>query len=364
MDGFISAVVLEEEKCHDVQDDNDDDESNDGNDMDDVSAERRDRLVGIRRSLHSIEALRKQQQKASRRKVLQAIRPRLEILQNLPFFIPFETRVQIFKEFIRLDQHRRRGGHVDPDNWRMSLLQNPLPNHGEQAGRDIISRHQAKIRRDNVFEDAFQQFYSLGEGLKEPIQITFVDKFDTVEAGIDGGGVTKEFLTTVTHEAFSTSDGPNLFVENDQNLLYPNPTAVEELENMLRDAKIQEGSREWNEPIRDRIRRYEPITDLLRRYEFLGRVIGKCMYEGILVDIGFAPFFLLKWALTGGSGSASRESSYRANINDLRDLDEGLYQGLVSLHLSLSTKLFSHMVASTQELCRKCRRLLLGFHHH
>lgn len=105
------------------------------------------------------------------------------------------------------------------------------------------------------------------------------------------------------------------------------------------------------------------------------------MYEGILVDVPFAGFFLLKWALTGtcfrtpncpiryysfrlawhilrvicrrnivlkflacprmdiltskssigGTGAASRESSYRANLNDLRDLDEGLYQGLLQL---------------------------------
>lgn len=55
------------------------------------------------------------------------------------------------------------------------------------------------------------------------------------------------------------------------------------------------------------------------------------MYESILVDVQFAPFFLIKWALTGGSNSASRESSYRANLNDLRDLDEGLYQGLLQL---------------------------------
>ena len=55
------------------------------------------------------------------------------------------------------------------------------------------------------------------------------------------------------------------------------------------------------------------------------------MYEGILVDVPFAGFFLIKWALIGGSGSASRESGYRANLNDLRDLDEGLYQGLLQL---------------------------------
>jgi ubiquitin-protein ligase E3 C len=86
------------------------------------------------------------------------------------------------------------------------MVQNAMANHPgpglRPPGREVLSRHHAKIRRDQVFDDAFEAFYQLGEGLKEPIQITFVDKFDTVEAGIDGGGVTKEFLTSITNEAF------------------------------------------------------------------------------------------------------------------------------------------------------------------
>lgn len=54
-----------------------------------------------------------------------------------------------------------------------------------------MQRHHAKVRRKHEFDDAFDQFYQLGADLKEPIQITFVDEFDIVEAGIDGGGVTK-----------------------------------------------------------------------------------------------------------------------------------------------------------------------------
>ncbi|KAI9880453.1 MAG: hypothetical protein M1830_003095 [Pleopsidium flavum] len=325
MEGFIPAVVVEEEKRHQVQEANEGEED-ENEDLGIGLNEPTDTIIGTRRTqqTRNIDLLRRQQRKASRKKYLEAVAPRLEILQNMPFFIPFPTRVQIFREFVTLDQMRRRGGHVDPDNWRMSVMQNSglqSGTDGRPSGHDIIDRHHAKIRRDSVFEDAYEQFYELGEGLKEPIQITFVDKFGTVEAGIDGGGVTKEFLTSVTNEAFSSSNGLNLFIENDQNLLYPNPAAVDERKDILRQAGFKEGSIEWNEQIRE----------LLRRYEFLGRVIGKCLYEGILVDIGFAGFFLLKWALTGGSGSASRESGYRANLNDLRDLDEGLYQGLLQL---------------------------------
>ena len=71
------------------------------------------------------------------------------------------------------------------------------------------------------------------------------------------------------------------------------------------------------------------VTEFLHRYEFLGRIIGKCLYEGILVDINFAGFFLLKWAFTGEARLGQKESGYLSNLNELRDLDEALYQGLV-----------------------------------
>jgi len=71
------------------------------------------------------------------------------------------------------------------------------------------------------------------------------------------------------------------------------------------------------------------VSHLLRQYEFLGRMVGKCLYEGILIDIRFAGFFLTQWALfkAGPNG----QSAYRPTINDLRDLDEGLYKGLLNL---------------------------------
>ena len=313
MDRFISAVVVEEEAKNQVEDfyedegerglDNDDNETSTDNPT----------LIGTSHTQHILntERLKKQQQQTSRRKYLESLTPRLEILQNLPFFIPFDTRVQIFREFVAMDQIKRRHT-TDPDEWRFAQM----------TSETGIARHRAKVRRKKIFEDAYEQFFKLGDGLKEPIQIRFVDEFDTVEEGIDGGGVTKEFLTSITTEAFGSSNGTDsLFVENDQHLLFPNPSSIEERKQTLRQAMIEEGSQYW----------YENLRDLLQQYEFLGRIIGKCLYEGILVDIHFAPFFLLKWALTGGPGTATRESGYRANINDLRDLDEGLYQGLLQL---------------------------------
>ncbi|KAJ5187657.1 hypothetical protein N7449_010651 [Penicillium cf. viridicatum] len=319
MEGFIPAVVAEEEKRHEFQDDDEESEP----DLLDEEYPEPSHLVGnshARRLIH-IQAMRNSQRRQAHNNALAAIAPRLEILRNMPFFIPFATRVQIFRQFIFRDQQRRRKGFVDPESWRLSVAQNAMINGPPEGAADILARHHADIRRESVFEDAFSQYYGLGDGLKEPIQISFIDQFGAMEAGIDGGGVTKEFLTSITSQAFKTDDYESMFAENDHHLLYPSPIAVDQLKKVLSEAGLTSSSLEWQDDVRG----------LLRRYEFLGRIIGKCLYEGILVDVNFAPFFLLKWALTGGSRSAVKESSYRANLNDLKDLDEGLYQGLLQL---------------------------------
>jgi ubiquitin-protein ligase E3 C len=319
MTTFIPGVVAEEESRHQVQeqDDEDKDEESD-DDMDLVNDVGRGGGGGYARArvLRSQEARARAQRKASRKRYLESVAPRLEILQNMPFFIPFHTRVQIFRQFVHLDQAKRRHGFVDPDMWRERMMFQP-------NSMPALARHHAKIKRTQEFQDAYEQFYELGADLKEPIQITFVDQWDMPEAGIDGGGVTKEFLTSVISQAFD-SKADNIepfFIENDQHLLHPNPTAFEDLKYRLMSA----GHAPDSEEVRHQIR------ELYHQYEFLGRIIGKCLYEGILVDVSFAGFFLKKWALTGGTGSAPSESHYRANINDLRELDESLYRGLLQV---------------------------------
>ncbi|GAB1315989.1 ubiquitin-protein ligase (E3) [Madurella fahalii] len=308
MEGFLSAVVLEEQRQHELAESGDEDEG-DGSDPDERLSFT---LQGQRRSRQAqLEKIRVMRKRDARERLRAATAPKLEVLRNMPFVIPFDMRVQIFRQFVHLDKHRRRGGNIDPDRWRLWLL----AQHGglsPDGGRDVLSRHKARIKRGRLFSDAMDAFWDLGEGLKEPIQISFVDEFGMEEAGIDGGGVTKEFLTSVTTEAFTQDQ--RLFVTNSKNAYYPNPRALDQQKNVLREAGVQEDSDVWR----------ESITDLLHQYEFLGRVIGKCLYEGILIDIVFAGFFLLKWASSG-------VDTYRANINDLRELDEELYQGMLHL---------------------------------
>jgi ubiquitin-protein ligase E3 C len=309
MQSFQNSVTLEEQRRNEMEESGNEQESSEDEDAHGedglptfnwASAARRPNAV-------QAEKARLRQKRLQRERMLAEVAPKLEILRHMPFVIPFDMRVQIFRQFVFLDKYKRRKGHVDPDQWRMAV-HNPL-----DFTRSAVGRHHATIKRGKLFEDAMNQFYELGEGLKEPIQITFVDKFDQEEAGIDGGGVTKEFLTSVITEAFTGDQ--RLFVTNEKNLFYPNPSILDQTKEYLRAAEVMEGTEEWQ----------EYIGHLLRSYEFLGRVVGKCMYEGILIDIAFAGFFLLKWS------SAGNDSAYRATINDLREMDEELYQGLLRL---------------------------------
>ena len=306
-ENFISAVIAEDERQR-----REEQEDSDSSSDEEAYDRSQNALDGLRRGFRQpntyarLERMRVNHRRMQRERRLAEIGPKLEILKHMPFVVPFETRVKIFRQFIHLDQAEREGRDASSDQpvpfWR-------LPN---------APKHQADIRRGQLFEDAFDNFYQIGEGLKDPISITFVDQFGTPEAGIDGGGVTKEFLTSVTTEAFSSRRGDlNMFTSNAKEVLFPDPMAVDNLREILRDEGLSEASPDWK----------EHINRFLKQFEFLGRIIGKCLYEGILVDLAFAGFFLLQWPSSG-----PRESNnYKGSVNDLRDMDEELYKGMLRL---------------------------------
>jgi ubiquitin-protein ligase E3 C len=99
MTSFIPQVVGEEENRHKLQEE-DADDAEEEEDFTDTP-----QLIGTSRTLYQRrqERIARQQRKLSRMRYLQKVAPRLEILQNMPFFIPFTTRVQIFREFVHLD---------------------------------------------------------------------------------------------------------------------------------------------------------------------------------------------------------------------------------------------------------------------
>ena len=112
--------------------------------------------------------------------------PRLGILNNIPFAIPFEVRVSIFRHFIINDKVSK--GVAD----RISTM-------------NRIGRTRVVVRRGSISQDGFDRLADVD--LKLPIEITFIDRFGQEEAGIDGGGVFKEFLTSLSKEVFDTDRG-------------------------------------------------------------------------------------------------------------------------------------------------------------
>lgn len=304
-DGFIAAVIAEEERrnLENTPESSDEDDS----DVDASPLVPRARYGmsahGSRLTQHArMERLRHEQQKLQKDRKLAEMAPKLEILKHMPFVVPFDTRVKIFQQFIKLDMAQRRD---------------------EQSFADMATGHsrlRGNIRRGHLFEDAYREFYKWGENLKDQIQITFLDEFEMPEAGIDGGGVTKEFLTSVTSDAFSTAEDSTAlskFSVSDQGQLYPNPIAVDCMREQARNREAEGNNIDAN----------LFVAEYLKRYEFLGRIIGKCLYEGILIDISFAGFFLLQWATAGSKD----EAAYKGSMNDLRDMDEELYKGMLRL---------------------------------
>ena len=303
---FINAVLAEYDRQMREDVDGSDIDSDDDVSPDTFASSRMG-AVGYN-TYARMERMRINQRKVQRERRLAEMGPKLEILKHMPFVVPFETRVNIFRQFIALDR-AERSGRAPSDLRTMMMPFGPiLPS----------AKHHADIRRGKTFEDAFENFYQLGDGLKDTISITFVDQFGAPEAGIDGGGVTKEFLTSVTTEAFSNDENPlRMFICNEKGLLFPDPIAVDGLRERMRSQGLSEMDSDWK----------DTISKLLKRFEFLGRIVGKCLYEGILVDLVFAGFFLLKWPSTGPGES----NTYKGSVNDLRDMDEELYKGMLRL---------------------------------
>ncbi|XWS08452.1 hypothetical protein CRYUN_Cryun40dG0003700 [Craigia yunnanensis] len=106
-----------------------------------------------------------------------------DILKQAPFLIPFTSRVKIFTS--QLASVRQRQGA-----------------HG------VFTRNRLRIRRDHILEDAYNQMRALSEeDLRGLIRVTFVNEFGVEEAGIDGGGIFKDFMKNITRAAFDVEYG-------------------------------------------------------------------------------------------------------------------------------------------------------------
>jgi len=201
------------------------------------------------------------------------------VITATPHVFPFEERVQMFREFISMDKASRRmaGEVLGPGSRSVEIV----------------------IRRGHVVDDGFQQLNSLGSRLKSSIHVSFVSESGLPEAGLDYGGLSKEFLTDISKAAFAPEYGLFSQTSTSDRLLIPN-TAARFLDNGI------------------------------QRIEFLGRVVGKALYEGILLDYSFSHVFVQK--LLG-------RYSF---LDELSTLDPELYRNLMYV---------KHYDGDVKELC-------------
>lgn len=122
--------------------------------------------------------------------------------------------------------------------------------------------------------------------------IIFIDDFGEKEKGIDSGGLFKEYFTSLSKIVFNPNYG--LFSVTETQLLYPNPN-VKNILGLKSD------------------------YDVSLYFEFVGKILGKALYEEIVIQPQFPSFFLNKML-----------KNY-CFINELPSLDYELHKNLLFL---------------------------------
>ncbi|KRZ54269.1 Ubiquitin-protein ligase E3B, partial [Trichinella nativa] len=191
----------------------------------------------------------------------------LFIIQRIPHVIPHRERIKLFRKYVASEKASLAAARLFED--QMSV---------------IITIHRARI-----VEDGFRQLSQLpGRILKGIVRVKFINEQGLDEPGIDQDGVFKEFLEEVIKNIFDPA--LNLFKLTNEGHLYPSPTSY-----------IHE--------------------NYLLLFEFIGKMLGKAVYEGICVDILLASFFINH--LIGRTAS-----KYHSSIDELSSLDADLYKQL------------------------------------
>lgn len=190
------------------------------------------------------------------------------LMQKVPHIIPHKERVVLFRKY------------VNNEKTVLGLTESACAS----PQSTLITVH-----RSRIVEDGYQQLATLPpQSLKGVIRVKFINEQGLDEAGIDQDGVFKEFLEDTIKRVFDPS--LNLFKVTTEQRLYPSPTS-----------HIQENH--------------------LSLFEFIGKILGKAVYEGIVVDVPFASFFLSQVL-------GQQQSALYSSIDELPSLDADLYKSL------------------------------------
>jgi len=197
------------------------------------------------------------------------------VLRVCPFLVSFKRRLRLFERIIYTNRAQIQG-----ENSTNPFHTNPLK-------RGIHVR----ITRGRILEDGLATMNNLGRDMRQRLSIQYYNEAGAKESGIDAGGLFKEFWTDLCAIAFD----PNyaLFRVTEDNCMYPNPSS-----------SAAHGA------------------DHIELFKFLGRILGKSLYESITVHPQFAHFFLS--FLRG-------DYNYLHMFSDLSTIDSQLHSNLMFL---------------------------------
>ncbi len=198
---------------------------------------------------------------------MRAMTPRANaILSSIPQSIKLTARLRLFEEWICRDRELNQG-----------------------RGKPIIK---LMIHRGYAVEDGFKSLDRLaGCQMKLQFRVSYISELGHMEAGVDGGGLFMDYWTDLSAVVFNPDYG--LFSTTTSGFLYPNPH-----------------SQTLHGP------------EHLKLFVFLGRVLGKAIYEGISIKPHLATFFLCY---------CQGKYDYLGLFHDLAGLDPELYNSLVFL---------------------------------
>mmetsp|Transcript_6411 Transcript_6411/g.18057 ORF Transcript_6411/g.18057 Transcript_6411/m.18057 type:complete len:755 (-) Transcript_6411:140-2404(-) len=218
------------------------------------------------------------------------------ILTSIPQCLPFDRRVKLFSTLLQVDKSKIQDESSDMQHAMLAMMR------GEDF-EGATSRINVEIRRASLYDDSMSQLNQLGPKLKRKLKVSFINQHGVEEAGIDGGGVFKEFLDDLIKDAFSP---PPAAATSQQQAASQSSTslqlfAVTPLETLMVN------------PL------YTKDPQYLSHYEFLGRAVGKAVYESLLVEPQFCLPFLN--TMLGKSNT----------LEDLKNYDPEYYSNLVKL---------------------------------
>ena len=210
----------------------------------------------------------------------QALLSESTVLRVCPYMVPFKRRLKLFERIVTTNRVQTQG-----ENSANPFHTNPL-----KPGIPV------RITRGRLLEDGLRTMNNLGRNMRERLSVKYYNEAGTRETGIDAGGLFKEFWTDLCAIAFDPNYALFRVTESSAgfgNSLYPNPAS---------------GAAHGEEHV--------------MLFSFLGRILGKALYEGITIHPVFSHFTLS--FLRG-------DYNFLHMLADLSTIDPQLYNNLMFL---------------------------------